>query len=493
MTDTRALLNRIAEFRKRLDAMPRLNPAALQTPPVPPASTPETALEQQVRAGSRTQALIGQSLRELAGTDEKPTPALTNRARRLLTEAQGLVNRLKAVADDPLLSGPPPDTDGTAAAADPLAVHYQETAALTEAAVRYALTFPDSAAEQIRLCEGLEALIDAARHRFALLAGAVEQRRADATWVDVLARFLTALGHGDGPVDPTPVVELAHGLLAEEAGRPLRFLSAAPTATQAYLGGPEFDAPARFVAAHSLNCAKIVVRLVRNDAEWRGREADAVLAALLHDVGMLGVDPAVLAQTGPLVRVQRRAVEMHARVGAEIITLRLPTLAAVAEVASGHHERPDGTGYPLGLKGDQVSPLARLIAAADVYAAMCSARPHRPPLDPRTALADTMLAADRGHLDREAADNLLALGFYPAGTVVELADGTTGLVLNARDPRLDPVLAARPYVALLADAEGRALPNPKYVDVAETTGSVVRSLGSMERWQRLGRAYPEVV
>ena len=194
MTDTRALLNRIAEFRKRLDAMPRLTPGALKPNPVPPASTRETALDQEVRAGSRTQALIGQSLRELAGTPAgNPAPtALTNRARRLLTEAQGLVNRLKAVADDPLLSGPPPDTDGTAAAADPLAVHYRETAALTEAAVRYALTFPESAAEQMRLCEGLETLIDAARQRFALLAGAVERRRADATWVDVLARFLTA-------------------------------------------------------------------------------------------------------------------------------------------------------------------------------------------------------------------------------------------------------------------------------------------------------------
>jgi hypothetical protein len=80
VTDTRALLNRIAEFRKRLDAMPRLTPGALKTSPNPPASTPETALDQQVRAGSRTQALIGQSLRELAGTDEKPAPALTNRA-----------------------------------------------------------------------------------------------------------------------------------------------------------------------------------------------------------------------------------------------------------------------------------------------------------------------------------------------------------------------------------------------------------------------------
>lgn len=488
MTDTRALLNRIADFRRRLDAMPRLNPGPAVAQPIP-IPVPEP----QAQAGSRTQDLIGQSLRHLNRAGEPAPTVLTNRTRRLLTEAQGLVNRLKAVADDPLLAGPPPDTDGTVEAADPLAVHYRETAALTEAVVRYALTFPEAAADQTRLCEGLEGMVDAARRRFALLAGAVERRRADALGIDVLARFLTALAHGTGTVDPGPLVELVHTLVAEEAGRPLRFLAAGPLATQAHLGGPDFPAPARFVAAHGLNCAKVVVRLVRTNAEWRGRELEPVLAALLHDVGMLRVDPHVLAHAGPLAASQKRAVEVHARAGAEIIADRLPMLAGLAEVAVAHHERPDGTGYPHGSKGEQISPLARWIAAADTYAAMCAPRPHRPAFDPRTALADTLVAADRGHLDRTAADHLLALGFYPAGTVVELADGTTGLVLTPRDPRVSPQQAARPFVAVLADAEGRALPNPRYVDVAATAGGVVRSLDALERWKRLGRAYPEVV
>ena len=216
------------------------------------------------------------------------------------------------------------------------------------------------------------------------------------------------------------------------------------------------------------------------------RELEAVLAALLHDVGMLRVGPDVLADSGPLDIERRREVEAHARAGAEIIADRLPTFAGLAEVASGHHERPDGTGYPLGLNGDQVSPLARLIAAADVYAAMCSARPHRPALDPRTALADTMLAADRGHLDRDAADNLLALGFYPAGTVVELADGTTGLVLTARDPRMDPVLASRPYVRSAGRFEGgRAQPEGTWTS-PRRPGPWSGRWESMERWQRPG-------
>ena len=104
VSDTRALLNRIAEFRKRLEAMPRLipvdGPAARHRRP--PRSQPPEPTE----PASRTQAILEYSLRQLGGTTEATPPALTDRARRLLVEAQGLVTRLRALADDPLLAGP---------------------------------------------------------------------------------------------------------------------------------------------------------------------------------------------------------------------------------------------------------------------------------------------------------------------------------------------------------------------------------------------------
>src|SRR5438128_2742199 len=165
MNDTRALLRRIADFRKRLDAMPRLipAPAAKETSvesPVAAVASPETS-----EAGSPTQAILEHSLRQLAGTSDLNPPMLGSHARRLLIDAQGLVTRLKSLVDEPLLAGPPVGSEGVPAAADPLAVHFRETTALTEAAVRYVLTFPDSATEQRRLCEGLEGMIDAARRQ----------------------------------------------------------------------------------------------------------------------------------------------------------------------------------------------------------------------------------------------------------------------------------------------------------------------------------------
>src|SRR5262249_54826576 len=122
---------------------------------------------------------------------------------------------------------------------------------------------------------------------------------------------------------------------------------------------------------------------------------------------------------------------------------------------------------------------------------LCAPRSHRPPLDPRTALTDTLLMAERGKLDRYAAETLLTLGFYPVGTVVELDDGSTGVVLA---PRHTPPLAARPPVAVLVPAGGRPLPAPAYVDLAQRDGpAIVRSLGYPDRLRRLGRAYPEWV
>jgi HD-GYP domain-containing protein (c-di-GMP phosphodiesterase class II) len=261
---------------------------------------------------------------------------------------------------------------------------------------------------------------------------------------------------------------------------------------QAYLGGTEFAAPARFVAAHGLNCASVLARIAHADSEWRDHGRGLVLAGLIHDAGMMQLQPTLLAHPSCFDEEQRRTIETHARAGADMIVARLPSLGAIAEVAANHHERMDGSGYPAGLTDTQVSPMCRLVAVADVYAAMCAARPHRSAFDPRAAMTDVMLLAESGRLDRLAAANLLSLGLHPAGTVVELTDGATAVVLASRDPRQKMHAANRPAVAILADEKGRALANPRFLDLAcANTGAVVRTLEPIERLQRLGRSYPE--
>jgi hypothetical protein len=142
----------------------------------------------------------------------------------------------------------------------------------------------------------------------------------------------------------------------------------------------------------------------------------------------------------------------------------------------------------------QIPALTRLVAVADVYAALCCPRPYRNALDTRTALTDTLLLADQGALDRCAAETLLDLSFFPVGSVVELADGAVGIVIAAHAARKDLRLTSRPVLSLLTDSKGEPLPFPVNLDLARVDGrSIVRTLPVAEQRELLGGRYPELV
>src|SRR5262249_1955216 len=175
-----------------------------------------------------------------------------------------------------------------------------------------------------------------------------------------------------------------------------------------------------------------------------------------------------------------------------LLTGLIPGAGWLVEGAVCHHERLNGTGYPAGLRESELSPLARMMAVCDVYAAACQARPHRPARETRTALTDTLLLAEQGLLDRPWAERLLHLSFYPVGTVVELADGALAVVVAAPWGRVELHAPSRPVVALLTDGQGRFLPSPRYLDLAQgESHSIVRSLTPAERRRAIGARYPE--
>jgi HD-GYP domain-containing protein (c-di-GMP phosphodiesterase class II) len=180
-------------------------------------------------------------------------------------------------------------------------------------------------------------------------------------------------------------------------------------------------------------------------------------------------------------------------VGAELAARLLPSGAWLVEATGSHHERLDGTGYPAGLRQLQIPPLVRLLAVCDVYAALCSPRPHRAASEPRTALTDTLLLAENGSLDRQYAERLLQLSFYPVGSVVELADGSVGVVIAINMSRRDLTAPARPVVALLTTPQGQRLPAPRHIDLAQSDGpAIIRTLPPAERQQLLGKHYLEL-
>jgi putative two-component system response regulator len=112
------------------------------------------------------------------------------------------------------------------------------------------------------------------------------------------------------------------------------------------------------------------------------------LAAPLHDIGKVVIPDQVLRKTGKLTPEERIAMQKHADVGHELLTgSGSELLELAATVAWTHHERWDGSGYPRGLRGEEIPVEGRIVAVADVFDALTSERPYRPPMSHGEALA----------------------------------------------------------------------------------------------------------
>ncbi len=472
MSDTRALLGRIAALRKRLDQ----STVSADEP---------VRLAEAVRQAEQAAAhddLVDATLRPAtAPVEERPVPRprqLTSRARRVLERGRELLGQLRHLSESfpPAASDEEPDCQTVFPRNHPLSSLYRETAAMTDAALRLVALFPDTATAQMRMCEGVEAILGVVARRTRTLDAGVQNHRAEFARIARFTALLCDLEAGR-PVGLESFEAVASEILTDaDEGVPLQILDADP-------GHAE-----QSVARHGLSVARVAARLARHDTDLPARPLDTVLAALLHDVGMLRVPQALVHQAALLDDGGRRAVEAHCRAGAEMLTALAPEERWLADCALSHHEHMDGTGYPDGLRDASLSPLARFVAVCDVYAALCAARPHRPAREPRTAMTDTLLLADQGRLDGQHAERLLRLSFYPAGSAVELADGCVGVVVTA-PANADP---ARPVVAVLVDGRGEPLPLPRHLDLARCeTHSIVRTLSPAERHTLFGRGFPE--
>jgi HD-GYP domain-containing protein (c-di-GMP phosphodiesterase class II) len=109
-------------------------------------------------------------------------------------------------------------------------------------------------------------------------------------------------------------------------------------------------------------------------------------AALLHDIGKLGVSTLILDKPDRLTERERAEIRVHPAYTQRILE-RVTAFASIVKVASAHHERLDGKGYHLGLPAERLSPMSRALAVADVYEALTAERPYRRGLPRNEAMA----------------------------------------------------------------------------------------------------------
>jgi PAS domain S-box-containing protein/putative nucleotidyltransferase with HDIG domain len=171
-----------------------------------------------------------------------------------------------------------------------------------------------------------------------------------------------------------------------------------------------------YTAGHQRNVASLAAAIAREAGIAEDQIDGIYLAGVVHDIGKINVPAEILSKPGKLSGLEFQIVQTHAETGYEIVKgIDFPW--PVAETILQHHERLDGSGYPKGLKGDEILPSARIIAIADVVEAMTAHRPYRAALGLDAALAE--IERGKGWLyDRaavEACVKLIRSGAFKLG------------------------------------------------------------------------------
>ena len=192
---------------------------------------------------------------------------------------------------------------------------------------------------------------------------------------------------------------------------------------------------------HSVAVCALMVSLalqLQLDAE---QTKIAGMGGLLHDLGKAQTPPEVLNKPAKLTDAEFDIIKAHPVQGYQMLVNGPPLDAMVLDIVLHHHEKTDGTGYPHGLKGDEISLFARMGAICDVYDAITSDRPYKKGWDPAEAMRK-MAGWTSGHLDAQMFQGFVkSVGIYPTGSLVRLSSGRIGIV-TTQNPRalLKPVV-----------------------------------------------------
>jgi HD-GYP domain-containing protein (c-di-GMP phosphodiesterase class II) len=196
------------------------------------------------------------------------------------------------------------------------------------------------------------------------------------------------------------------------------------------------------------------LELAREELELLG------LLGLLQDVGKTRLPASVMEKRGPLTEAETAIARQHVEHSVDILKAtpglpeRLPALAML------HHERQDGTGYPRGLKGEQIGLYGSIAAIADTFDALTAQRPYAEALSPSSALSYLYKERGLGYHGELVEQFIQCVGAFPVGAVVELNSGEVGIVITQ-----NLVRRLKPRVMVVLDAQGHPVRPHRILDL----------------------------
>ena len=212
---------------------------------------------------------------------------------------------------------------------------------------------------------------------------------------------------------------------------------------------------------HSLSSCALMILFAHHLGLDRHSMEEAGLGGMLHDIGKMRVPEHILNKPSAFTDEEFEVMRTHVPLGLETLAQTPGISDMVVQVAAEHHERCDGSGYPEGLTGAELTLLGRMAAIVDVYDALSSMRVYHHNLEPAAALRQVYLWSpdlfDRGLVEQF----IQAVGIYPVGSLVRLASGRLGVVTDQNRSNL-----LRPVVRVFYDIRmGRRLP-PRDLDLS---------------------------
>lgn len=191
-----------------------------------------------------------------------------------------------------------------------------------------------------------------------------------------------------------------------------------------------------YLVDHALNCAILMAIFAKKLQLDETIIKEITLGAFLHDIGKVFLDNKILNKKTHHSDEELEKITKHVGLGAKVLE-DSPSISNIAmTILREHHERLDGSGYPKGLKADEISKYGKMMAIVDSYDVMTTDRPGNIRIFPIQAFK--ILSAEAGEIYDEDLVNefIQALGVYPVGTLVKLTSGKLGLIsqLNRKHP-----------------------------------------------------------
>ena len=222
------------------------------------------------------------------------------------------------------------------------------------------------------------------------------------------------------------------------------------------------DDPVQNTLNHCLQVAVLALSTGRVLGLDNRSLADLGTGAILHDVGKTMIPESILLKPGKLNDEEWAVVRQHSELGFEVLRNTRGIGPVAAHVAFQHHERSDGSGYPRGLAGPDISAYSKICAVCDVYDAMTSPRVYKPSVHPVTALRHIIDNRDTLYDGATVDAFTKVVAPYPVATPVMLNSGERALV-----KKLNPEQPDRPVVMASHDNRGRSYPRSREYDLSQ--------------------------